>query len=54
MKRYVIELATDMMKKGVSNDAAETIRDILQTWDGGFITDAEAIYLISKEYLGFE
>lgn len=54
MKRYVIELATDMMKKGVSNDTAETIRDILRTWDGGFITDAEAVYLISKEYLGFE
>ena len=46
MKRYVIELANDMMKK--------TIRNILHAWDGGFITDAEAVYLISKEYLGFE
>ena len=54
MRRYVIELATDMMKKGVSNDVAEIIRNILHTWDGGFITDVEAVYLISKEYLGFE
>lgn len=54
MKRYVIELANDMMKKGVSNDAEKTIRDILHVWDGGFITDAEAVYLISKEYLGIE
>lgn len=54
MKRYVIEFAMDMMKNGVSNDTAGTIRNILHIWDGGFITDAEAIYLISKEYLGFE
>ena len=54
MKCYVIELAKDMMKKGVSNDMAETIKNILHTWDGGYITDAEAVYLISKEYLGFE
>lgn len=54
MKHYVIELAMDMMKNGVSNDVAETIRNILHAWDGGFITDAEAVYLISKEYLGFE
>lgn len=54
MKRYVIELAKDIMKKGVSNDTTETIRNILHAWDGGFITDAEAVYLISKEYLGFE
>lgn len=54
MKRYVIEFAMDMMKNGVSNDAAETIRNILHAWDGGYITDAEAVYLISKEYLGFE
>lgn len=54
MKHYVIELATDMMKNDVSNDAAKTIRNILHVWEEGFITDAEAVYLISKEYLGFE
>lgn len=54
MKRYVIEFAMDIMKRGVSNDAAKTIKNVLHVWDGGFITDAEAIYLISKTYLGFE
>ena len=54
MKRYVTEFANDVIKKGVTDDTATLIRNIIDFCKQGYITDAEAVCEIAKACLGFE
>lgn len=54
MKRYVTEFVNDALKKVTNIYDIATIRSIVDMCKQGYITDAEAVYQISKLYLGIE
>lgn len=62
MKRYVSELANDVLNKNKNNelmtDATQNnekkfIENVLADCESGFISDTEAVYLIARKILGY-